>query len=67
MLPSRQVIRCQRCGGRLYLDSDVFGAFLACIQCGAVRADSAGANLKPAVDKSRSRAVREKLPAVVGR
>jgi hypothetical protein len=67
MLPSRQVIRCRRCGGRLYLENDVFGTFLACIQCGAVHADSAGDNLKPVVVKPCSKAEREKLLAAIGR
>lgn len=67
MLPSRQVIRCRRCGGRLYLENDVFGTFLACIQCGAVHADSAGDNLKPSVVRPCSKAEREKLLTAIGR
>ncbi len=30
---------CKRCGGDLYLDRDFYGTYVACMQCGAVRAD----------------------------
>lgn len=67
MLPSQRMIPCRRCGGRLYLENDVFGTFLACIQCGAVHADSAGDNLKSAATRPGPKAEREKLSVATGR
>ncbi len=31
---------CPRCGGDLFLDSDLHGDFISCIQCGAVMDES---------------------------
>jgi|DewCreStandDraft_2_1066082.scaffolds.fasta_scaffold00456_24 ribosomal protein S27AE len=28
--------RCPRCGGELYLESDIYGLYVSCIQCGYI-------------------------------
>jgi len=33
---------CRRCGGDLYWESDEYGAYLACIQCGGIARELAG-------------------------
>ena len=30
---------CEKCGGDLYLESDKFGSYVSCLQCGAIRLD----------------------------
>ncbi|MFH0941673.1 MAG: hypothetical protein V1823_01420 [Chloroflexota bacterium] len=67
MLVSRKAGSCRRCGGQLYKEHDVFGDFLACIQCGAVHADSAGTNHRSALKKPPVKAASEKLPVAIGR
>ncbi len=32
---------CRRCGGDLSLEDDRYGAYIACLQCGAVQVDLA--------------------------
>ena len=29
-------LRCPRCGGELYLESDIHGLYASCIQCGYI-------------------------------
>jgi DNA-directed RNA polymerase subunit RPC12/RpoP len=38
---------CKRCGGDLFLERDAEGAYIACLQCGAVYVR----HLKPAIQK----------------
>ena len=28
---------CQRCGGDIYLESDQYGTYITCLQCGAIK------------------------------
>jgi DNA-directed RNA polymerase subunit RPC12/RpoP len=38
---------CKRCGGDLFLEHDSEGAYIACLQCGAIYVE----HLRPAIHK----------------
>lgn len=67
MLISRKTGSCRRCGGQLFKEHDVFGDFLACIQCGAICNDSAGTGHRPALRNLPVAAASQKVPAAAGR